>query len=60
MGSWWLVVESVPCAPGSLRGQLVASGDFQKDQKNYLYVHDSDSDSGHCEGCVASKLFVAL
>ena len=37
-----------------------ASGGFQKDQKNYLYVHDSDIDSGHCEGCVASNLLVAL
>ena len=60
MGSWWLAVESVASAPGSLRGQLVASGDFQKDQKKYFYVPNSDS--GHCGGrcCVASKLLVAL
>ena len=60
VGSWWLAVESVASAPGSLCGQLVASCDFQKDQKNYLYVPNSDL--GHCGGrcCVASKLFVAL
>ena len=56
VGSWWLAVESVASAPGSLRGQLVASGAFQKDQKNYHYVPDSDInvEATLCSGATTS------